>query len=429
MTARDLLAALGLALLLGAPAGVASAQNVPQPAEDEEPIDLEALAKERQAALLRPDAMSYRVRRYLSKAGEEMADGNLAEAKRLLLRLNPDRLSPFERANVYRLLAYVHYQLSEEREALVAFEKAIAEQALLLRDDVGIMFNVVQLHAALEEWDQVIEALDRWQRYVPAPTGLSYYLRAVAYYQLERYDDAIAAINKAVALKDEPEESWYQLQAALYVLKEDYASVTPVLETLVTRFPKKTYWVQLSLIYGAREKYERSLAVQQLAYMQGFLTEDNELQRLARSYVFAGLPYDAALVLEKGLESGAIEADSKAYEFLANSWIQAREFDRSLAPLRKAAQLSEGGDLYVRLGQVHMAREEWSEAAELFRKAIEKGDLQNPGNAYLLLGISYYNDNRVDPAKASFAQARRHEKSRKPADDWLAHIEKESQSG
>ena len=36
-----------------------------------------------------------------------------------------------------------------------------------------------------------------------------------------------------------------------------------MLEELVLRFPKKIYWVQLSLIYGALEKYPASLAVQQ----------------------------------------------------------------------------------------------------------------------------------------------------------------------
>jgi Flp pilus assembly protein TadD len=116
-----------------------------------------------------------------------------------------------------------------------------------------------------------------------------------------------------------------------------------------------------------------------------------------------------------------------AYELLANSWIAAREYDRSLVPLQKAADLAPDGNLYVRLGQVRMQREEWGEAVRLFQKAIEKGDLKEPGNAYLLLGISLYNDERVEGARASFARARNHESSRTQADAWLAHIDKEAQ--
>jgi hypothetical protein len=67
--------------------------------------------------------------------------------------------------------------------------------------------------------------------------------------------------------------------------KEDYADARPVLDLLVTRFPKRAYWVHLSLIYGASDDYPESPAVQQLAYSQGLLVEDPELRRLARARI------------------------------------------------------------------------------------------------------------------------------------------------
>ena len=63
--------------------------------------------------------------------------------------------------------------------------------------------------------------------------------------------------------------------------------------------------------------------------------------------------------------------------------------------MRQAADLSEEGNLYVRLGQVNMQREEWSEAVRLLGKAIAKGDLKGPGNVHLLLSISH---NSIDNA-------------------------------
>jgi tetratricopeptide (TPR) repeat protein len=159
------------------------------------------------------------------------------------------------------------------------------------------------------------------------------------------------------------------------------------------------------------------------------LTEDKELRRLARSYLYHDLPYPAAKVLEKGLAEGAIEADADSFELLANSWIAAREYDRSLPPLQKAAELADDGNLFVRLGQVHLQREEWDEAAERIRQGIEKGGLEEPGNAQLLLGIAYYNAERVTQARASFARARRHDSTRAEADRWITHIEKEAGNG
>jgi tetratricopeptide (TPR) repeat protein len=251
----------------------------------------------------------------------------------------------------------------------------------------------------------------------------------IAYFQLEDFDAAVVAAKRAVELRPNPRESWLRLLAALYSQREDYESAIPVLEQLVVRFPKKQYWVQLSLIYGAHENYRRSLAAQQVSYEQGLLTKDKELRRLARSYLFAEIPFPAAKVLEKGLEDGAIAEESDAFELLANSWIAAREYERSLGPLGRAAELSEDGNLYVRLGQVNMQRENWQEAASLLQKAVEKGGLKDPGNADLLLGIAYYNADHVTRARSSFLRAQRHEKTQEAADRWIIHLDSESAAG
>jgi tetratricopeptide (TPR) repeat protein len=227
-------------------------------------------------------------------------------------------------------------------------------------------------------------------------------------------------------MSEEPKEGWLQLLVALYIQQEDYTRATPIFEELVKRFPKKAYWVQLSLIYGALDDYRTSLAVQQVAHMQEFLTEHKEMLRLARSYLYHDLPLPAAKVLEESIEAGVVKPDAASYELLANSLIAARDFDRSLAPLRKAAALSEDGNLYVRLGQVHLQREEWDLAAVQLQQAVTKGDLRDPGNAQLLLGISYYNIDRVGKARSSFARARKYEKTREAANHWITHIETEA---
>jgi tetratricopeptide (TPR) repeat protein len=184
--------------------------------------------------------------------------------------------------------------------------------------------------------------------------------------------------------------------------------------------------VQLSLLWGARENYKHALAVQQIAYEQGLLDEQQELERLARSYLFHELSYPAALVLEKGFEDGVIEPDVESLELLANCWIAAREYEKSLPPLTQAAEMSEDGNLLVRLGQVYMQREEWEKAAELLGRGIERGALDDPGNAQLLLGISFYNDSQPERAKSSFARAAQHEKVRRAAEGWIVHIDREA---
>ena len=414
------LAILALLTFLGLPAQTTAD-------EVEERVDFEELRKERRAVASR-HPVNRRVSRYLAAAAEEVDEGKPDEAERVLLKLRPNRLNPLERALVYRLLAVIAYGAEHHENAIGYFEKVLEQEALPIRDESRIRFNVAQILAGLERWADAITWLKRWLVYEENPNPLGYYLMGIAYYQLEQIDDSITSTRKAIDVTPDAREPWLRLLSALYSQKGDYASATPVLEELVVRFPKKKYWVQLSLIYGAREDYETSLAVQQVAYSQGLLSEDKELRRLARSYLYRDLPHPAARVLERGLEEGAIVSDPDAYELLANSWIAAREYDLSLPPLREAAQLSEGGKLYVRLGQVHMQREEWSEASEMLELALEKGELEQLGNAELLLGICYYNDERPSRARSYFVRARQHDSTRVEAERWITHLATEANS-
>jgi tetratricopeptide (TPR) repeat protein len=392
---------------------------------DEAPVDLEELEKARaKRAALYP--VRARISRYLEAAAKAVDKDEPKEAQRLLEKLDPKRLNPYERALVYRLRAYVAYSETDFLAAIENFDKVLAEEVLPPRDDNRIRFNIAQLYASLQKWPEAIAALDRWERYASEPDPLAHYLRGIAYYQIDDLEKALSEAEKAVDLSPEPPEGWLQLLAALYTQKEDYAGVTPILEELVVRFPKKQYWVQLSLIYGAREDYKHSLAVQQVAYLQGFLTEDKELRRLARSYLYANLPHPAAQVLEKGLADGSIPHDAEALELLANSWVAAREYERAVPPLREAAQRSADGNLYVRLAQVYLQNEQWKEATEALQRGIQKGGLKNPGNAELLLGIAYYNDARVEQARSSFVRARQYDSTRDAAEQWMTHLDREA---
>jgi tetratricopeptide (TPR) repeat protein len=407
-------------LVLQLPLRAIAADEAPRAA-----IDLDALRKDRaKKAGLYPVAP--RISRYLGAAAKEVDAGDPQEATRLLQKLRLNRLNPYERALVYRMLAHIAYGANESEQAIEYFLKFLEEEVLPIRDEARVRFNIAQLNLSLQRWQEAIDWLNRWLLYVDDPDPLGFYLMGISYYQLEDFDAAIVQTKRAVEFPKEPRESWLRLLAALYSQKKDYENAAPVLEELVLRFPKKQYWVQLSLIYGAHENYRRSLSVQQVAYAQGYLTEDKELRRLARSYLYHDLPYPAAQILEKALEDSAIARDSEALELLANSWIAAREYERSLGPLRNAAELSEDGNLYVRLGQVHMQSEAWSEASALLEKAIEKGGLEDPGNADLLLGIAYYNGAQIARARSYFLRARKHDSTRSAANRWITHLDTES---
>jgi tetratricopeptide (TPR) repeat protein len=370
-----------------------------------------------------------RTAKRLSEAYGHLQAERYEEAAKALGKLRMRSLNPLERAKVHQISAFVKYGQDDLASAREHLEKALAEDAFEPTVRADTRYQIVQLYLAEENWIEVVKNLEQWFTMEENPNSSAYYLLAIAYYQLDDLDSALEPAQKAVELANVPQEGWLQLLLALRLTRKEYPAAVPLLEELIERYPKKTYWIQLSTLHGALGDYEEALVPLQLAYDQGLLTERAELQRLAELLLFLDLPYRAAQVMARGLDEKLFEGDAKAYELLSNSWIAAREYENAAEPLARAAELSEGGDLYVRLAQVHIQREKWSDAAAALHLALEKGGLASAGDAQLLMGIAYYSQDQPAQALKWFARARQHEETRDEAKNWLQYIEREMQSG
>ena len=160
-------------------------------------IDLETLELARQARAAQ-FTVAPRITRYLDAAGKASSEGNHAEAKALLERLDMRTLNPYERALVYRLKAFVAYGAGEYAVMIDYLEKVLAEQVLPLEQENRVRFNIAQVYGSTQQWDKVVAALKEWFRYVKDPNPVSYYLLGIAYFQLEKLDLAIENTKKAM---------------------------------------------------------------------------------------------------------------------------------------------------------------------------------------------------------------------------------------
>lgn len=371
--------------------------------------------------------VSEAVAKKLTPALEALTSGDYEEADRLLKALEDraDRIRPYERALVYQMLGYLEAGQERYPEALVYFEKCLAENAMPPTTQLQTRFNVAQLYMASDKFAEAVVALELWFAEAENPLSPAYYLLAVAHYQNDDVSLAIAPAEKAVEIATTVREPWLQLLVGLYYETEQYAKAQQPLEALIMLNPRKAYWTQLSSLYAHLEQEPKSLAVMQLAYEQDFLETDRELRQLAQLYLFHSIPYRAARVLEKGLADGIVAEDVDVFAMLANSWLLAREYEAALSPLEKAAEMSPKGDLYARLGQVLLDREQWKAAAKALSAGLAKGGLTDRGTANLVLGMAYYYQQRAIQAKRYFSLALREENSRETASQWLLLIERE----
>ena len=362
----------------------------------------------------------------LQTTQEFLAEDKFAEALAELDRMKAKRrLNDHERALMWQFYGFIQSSQEDYKAAAESFEKCLAKDALPESTARSTQYNLGQLYLATEQFDKALKTLLDWYSKTETPSPDAEYTLAVAYVQTQKHAEAIPYLKRAIAASSLPRESWYQLLVSLYFEGKQYKEVAELLEMLVLRFPKKSYWMQLSGIYMEMNLEKKSLAALQMAYSQGFLVEHKELVNLAQFYLYHDLPYRAAGLLEAEMRKGNIEADADVWELLSISWLHAKEYKRAMEPLAEAARMSDNGDLYVKLAQVHLEREDWSKAREALEAAVDKGDLTDPGNAHLLLGVSHYNSGKLSAAERSFLEASNHDRQRKSAKRWIKHIRQE----
>jgi tetratricopeptide (TPR) repeat protein len=363
--------------------------------------------------------------RVLNEAIELMNADDHAGAAQRLGTLQLDGLSPYERGTVERILFSVAYAEDRYADARGHLRKAIESGGLNAQQIDEARYQSAQLFIQEEQWREGAAALEEWFTTATNPNSAAYYLLAAAYFQLEDADRALPPARKAVELMDpaRPNENWLGLLSALHLQREEYREAIPLLERLIEAAPdRKSYWLQLSSVYQQVEDYPYALAVAQLASSAGHLTDDADVRRLADLLVFNGVPYRGGQVLEAAIEAQTAAVDDKLYEKLANCWRAAGELDAGVAPLQRAAELAATGDVFVRLGELHVQREDWPAAIAAVERGIDKGELRDPGNAELMLGVAHYNQKTYDDAVRHLERARRSERHRQLADSFLQAI-------
>lgn len=328
-------------------------------------------------------------------------------------------LNDHERALTWQTYGFVWSSRGNLPKAIKCFERCLELNALAEGAQRDLRFNLGQLYLATKRYKKALELLTSWISQVENPSPHAQHLIAMAYVQNKQHRKALAYAKKAVAGVKKPSESWLQFLLSLHFQLKQHKDVARVLEQLVSRFPRKTYWIQLAAIYSELKQEQRSLAVLEIAYVQKFLDKDSELMNLASLYMHNGIPYKAAMLLEEGIASGVIERNEKSLKLLAESWLHAREIKRALHPLSNAARLSEKGDLYLRLAQIHLKREKWSQAVASLKKALKKKKIKDRGSVYLLMGIANYRLNRYGSAKHAFTKALARENTKDSAKMWL----------
>ncbi|MDX1555684.1 MAG: tetratricopeptide repeat protein [Xanthomonadales bacterium] len=375
-------------------------------------------------------AMSQQVYEQLTEVQEFVEVEDFPNAQRALdgLKAN-ERLSPYERAQVWNLQGYLYYLQEDYPGALRAYDQLLRQPELPEALVLSTLKTMAQLQFMTEDYEGSLATVRRLMDAVAEPSADIVLLEGQIYYQMERYEDALPPLRRAVQMyRDQgltPKENWLLLLHSCYLQLGDYQNLLAVIKELIQYYPKDQYILTLAGVHSELGDTKKQLALTEVLYETGAIDPKRHATNLANLYLLHNIPYKAAVTLEKEMENGNVEADDRNLRLLSQAWYSAREDEKAIPPLRRAADLSNDGDLYVRLGQSHVNLDQWSEAADAIQNALRVGGLKRPDQANILLGMALMNMDRLSQARDAFERASRDDRSRRAAQQWIQYVDSE----
>lgn len=375
--------------------------------------------------------MSPRTYARINKAHELMEENKYQEALDDLNALAADvKEKPYELAVTLQTIAYVYINQERYEQAAQYLQRALELNALPAEPEKSVIYTLAQIYGLLEQFERTVELMTNWMKTAENPPPDAYITLANAYYALEKFNEAYPVVKQAIAKMETPREDWLKLALGVQYELEKYKESAATLEILVANWPdKEDYWRQLSGIYIELKDDRKALATMALAYERGVLEKPTEFLNLTRLYILNEVPFQGARVLEVAINEGKVEGTQSNFELLAQAWIQAREFEKGIDALNRAAALADDGDLFIRAAQLEMSLANWQGAKTAARKAIEKGGLESKlvGQAWLLVGTAAAEEKDFDTAINAFEKARGYPETRQTATQWLSFVQTEQQ--
>jgi len=397
-------------------AGPVRAQN--NQCQDERTVRIHAL-----------DEMTWRqLNRINERVSNQQFEAAKEELNSLLTRAGRD---DYLQAIIYQALGQIAWAEQQYDRASAHFEQALDLDILPDETHFALIYQMAQLYFMQERYADALKKLETWLCHTPVDeTGASaWVIKASIHSRMNDFINALAAIDTAIALDEDPKEQWYQLKLAAHFELEQYPAAEATLESMVTQWPQeKTYWIQLSQVSYKLKQPEKALAIMALAYRNHLLDSESDLLWLSNLYSLADIPYRAAMVIEKGIEDGQVAPLERHWLMVADSWYRAEELQLALQAYRMAGEASESGEVDLRRSYILVDLEYWQDALTALNSALDKGglDQRKTAEAYLLRGVAHFNLKDFDRARSDWGLASQYEESREAARQWLNHLREEA---
>lgn len=301
----------------------------------------------------------------------------------------------------------------KERAALLMQEKQMEtarqelEAALEGQPDEyapALRFLLGQVYLLDDQPALAVEHLTLWAEHEETPYSSGLFLLGYAYTRLERFQEAVEVIERAIAEAKKVRSQWIEVLAYAYAELGNTERAVELLKSLVASNPGEArWWRQLATVYLLLEDLESGTAGYTIAAELESLTLQ-DARRLAQLFGYLGIPADGAKLLQTVLERQPEDyADSsRRYEdrmLLAELQLLARDFQAAISTLEAAGELSVDGEPMMLTGQLYLQRELYEQAAVSLQLADSAYGEGAPALLHYLLAITHINLDELDAAE------------------------------
>ena len=358
-------------------------------------------------------SMTEKVAKKLGEAQELIDAEQLDEGVAVLNSiLEFKKLSPYERGQVNYFFAYVRYLKGDSRGAITFYKKVVADPNVPDGLVQASKFTIAQLYFQLEEYANVIAAVDSLLVEQPNRTDL-YVLKGTAMYQQKKYREMIPIIQKGIAIAEEANA--FRVESLEKAVRETASKYRVRYDRDTTDYITLASLIKLQLQedladtrkssdkYAEIEEAIKSIEADAANLAKGPTRENWWL--LLRAAYFELEQMDK---VKETLERLVVEWSKKEYwTQLSAFYGQDKQEKEQMAAYQTAYHegFLEKSSEFVQMAQLYLSVEAPYEAAKLLQKAMDEDNVDKEVKNWKILAQAWFLSGYDEPAIVALREA------------------------
>lgn len=326
----------------------------------------------------------------------------------------------YERALAWQLIGIAKQQQDDYVGGIAALQKAVEEDGLDNNAHFGTILQIANLQYQEERYEDALATVDRFLAETrKEDDGSTYALKAGILYQMENYRPAAEAMKRAIEVTEKPSENWYQILLASYMNDERYAEAIALGESMLARNPDDSRMIfNIATMYSQNEQDEKATEILDGARNRGLLDERGYRQLYALYANMDGKDNQVIQVIQDGLDRKILQPSAEVYTILGQSYYFSDRPTQAIEAYKQALPFARDGENALNLSRILSNEEQYAESRKYAQEALDKG-LRRPGDAWMIIGRAEFGLGNRPGVVAAYREAAKYPETHASAEEWL----------